>query len=232
MKILKSLKNRSCEVIHEFFLLPKIIYFNFRLLPFSQAIKLPLYINYGVKIKNVYRGVIDIRCNKLEKYMISFGRGGSEGVAKTSSGIISFQKSTKVIFKGTAYFHEGVRLFLNGNAVAEFGDKFSANKNFTLFYDDKISFGNECMLGWNIEIIDGNGHEVITNGIKQEKNCKIDIGNHVWIGANTKICRTVNVEDNCIVAYGSTITGGKFSSNTLLGGYPAKIIRENINWEK
>lgn len=232
MNILKSIKNRSMEVIHELFLLPKIIYFNFRVLPIEQAIRFPIYVNYGVKIKEVHQGIISIKSDKISKYMISFGRGGSEGIAKSSSGLICLRNASQIIFEGTAQFHAGIRLWVDENGIVTFGNNFSANRNFTLYYNDEICFGHDCMLGWNVEIIDGNGHRVIVNGVRKNSVCKINIGNHVWIGANVKIGRSVDIGDNCIVAYGSTVVGGVFLEGTMLGGYPAKVIKDKINWEK
>lgn len=220
------------EFFYRLLLIPKNLYFNFRLLPFEQAIQLPLFINYGVKIKGLYKGVIELRSEHISKYMISFGRGGSEGIPVLSKGVVSFQKGAKLIFEGTAQFHAGIRLWLDHNACAVFGDGFSANRNFILYYNDYISFGKDCMLGWNIQIIDGNAHTVIERGEKKRGNCRIVVGNHVWIGAEVKIGRSVTVGDDCIIAFGSTVTGGKFPERSLIGGYPAKKIKEGVNWEK
>lgn len=232
LRVIKSIKNRVYEALYVIILLPKNIYFNFRTLPIKQAIKLPFFVNYGVKLKELHKGVIFLNSDKIYKYMISIGRGGSEGIPLTSKGIISLKSSSKVIFKGSAQFHAGVRIYLDENAHAVFGDGFSANRNFILYYNDRIEFGDDCMLGWNIQIIDGNAHKVLYDGKIKKSICDINIGKHVWVGAEVKICRSVLIGDNSIVAYGSTITGGIFSHNSLIGGYPSKIIKKGINWNK
>ena len=38
--------------------------------------------------------------------------------------------------------------------------------------------------------------------------------------------------NNSIVAYGSTVTGGDFPAHSMIGGYPAKIIKGGVNWRK
>ena len=164
MRIAKSIRNRTYEFLYKYLLLPKNIYFNFRVLPVRQAVKLPFFINYGVKIKEVHRGVIELKSDRISKGMISIGRGGSEGIAVTDKGMISFRAKAKIVFEGTAQFHAGTRLWFDDNARAVFGDGFSANRNFLLYYNDKIRFGKDCMLGWNIRIIDGNAHKVIYEG--------------------------------------------------------------------
>lgn len=232
MNIFKSVKNRGYEFIYKFFLLPKNIYFNFRVLPFEQARHLPFFVNYGVKIEEIHKGCLELNVDKISKYMISFGRGGSEGIALMERGIFSVKPGAKVIFNGAAQFHAGSRLWIDEKGYVEFGRDFSANRNFTLFYNNKISFGNDCMIGWNVQIIDGNAHMMLYNEIPKESKSVIKIGDHVWIGAECKICRGVTIGDNSVVAYGSTITAGSFDSNVLIGGYPAKEIRKGVNWRK
>lgn len=230
MRIIQSIKNRTYEFIYKLLLLPKNIYFNFRVLPVEQAVKLPFFINYGVKIKEAHKGVIELKCDQISKYMISIGRGGSEGIPITSKGIVALGSKAKIIFEGTAQFHAGTRLWLDDDSKVVFGDGFSANRNFILYYNDEISFGKNCMLGWNIQIIDGNAHKVIDTGKEKDAKCTITVGDHVWIGAEVKICRSVSIESDSIVAYGSTITGGDFPAHSMIGGYPAKIIKEGVNW--
>ena len=232
MRILRSIKNRTYELVYKMLLFPKNIYFNFRVLPIEQAIRLPFFINYGVKIEEIHKGVINLKCDQISRYMISIGRGGSEGIPIASKGIIAFKSNAEIIFEGPAQFHAGARLWLDDNARVVFGNEFSANRNFVLYYNDQISFGNNCMLGWNIQIIDGNAHKVIEDGEEKDAKCIITVGDHVWIGAEVKICRSVSIGNNSIVAYGSTITGGEFPGHVMLGGYPAKIIKKGVNWRK
>ena len=163
--------------------------------------KLPFFINYGVKIEEVHKGVIELKSDRISKGMISIGRGGSEVIAVTDKGMISFRAKAKIVFEGTAQFHAGTRLWFDDNARAVFGDRFSANRNFLLYYNDKIRFGKDCMLGWNIRIIDGNAHKVIYEGKERDGECRIAIGYHVWIGAEVQICRSVSIHFFTYPAY-------------------------------
>ena len=227
-----SIKNRSKEFLYNAWLFPKNLYVNFKVLPFNQAKKMPIFIGLRVQVKDLSRDSIIIETDNIYKKMITIGRGGSDGIAQTQNGLLSVQKNGQLIFKGPAYFHSGARIWIGENSQVVIGKDFSANKNLTLFYEGKMSIDDECMIGWNVEIVDGNGHTVIENGVPKSKNCNINIGSHVWIGANVKISRSVTIGDNSIIAYGSTVTGGFFENNTLLGGYPAKKIKSGINWEK
>ena len=66
-------------------------------------------------------------------------------------------------------------------------------------------------------------------GLKQS----IEIGNNVWIGARSKICPGVKIDDGAIVAMGSVVTKS-VPKCAIVGGNPAKIIgwRDKELYEK
>lgn len=53
----------------------------------------------------------------------------------------------------------------------------------------------------------------------------ISIGNGVWIGASTTIVGQVKIGDGAVIASGSIVTRD-VPSNTMVGGVPAKIIKD------
>jgi maltose O-acetyltransferase len=57
-----------------------------------------------------------------------------------------------------------------------------------------------------------------------ENGC-ITIGNNVWIGTGAIILPNVNIGDGVIVGAGSVVTKS-FSANQVIGGVPAKSIKE------
>lgn len=54
---------------------------------------------------------------------------------------------------------------------------------------------------------------------------KITIGENCWIGFGAIILPGTQIGEGCIVAAGSVVSG-QFGSNLLIGGNPAKIIKE------
>lgn len=54
---------------------------------------------------------------------------------------------------------------------------------------------------------------------------KLTIGNNVFIGANTVIAKPVTIGNNVVIAAGSIVTKD-IESNCLVGGVPAKVIKE------
>lgn len=121
------------------------------------------------------------------------------------------------------------------NCTVEIGENLYTN-GFNLFVmedNTKVSIGNDCMISNSVMFYASDTHSILNeNG--QLTNCGkyIDIGNHVWIGYNATICKNITIADNCIVGTGSVVTKSCDKSNSIIAGNPAKIVKENINWDK
>ncbi len=99
--------------------------------------------------------------------------------------------------------------------------------------NSSIIIGDDCMLSSNINIRTGDSHSIIDIEKKSRINYaqNISIGNHCWIGEGAKILKGVILDENVIVATGAIVTSG-FPNNVLIGGNPAKILKENVTWNK
>ena len=56
---------------------------------------------------------------------------------------------------------------------------------------------------------------------------QIIIGNDCWIGRGATILGGVTIGDGCVIAAGSVVTKS-FPDNVIIGGVPAKIIKDRI----
>ena len=77
--------------------LPKTIFFNFRCLPINQAIHLPIFVAYNVKLLNLKKNVISIE-TVVKFGLVRIGFSGTEIISSNRS-LIDL-KQGKVIFKG------------------------------------------------------------------------------------------------------------------------------------
>lgn len=211
--------------------IPKTLYVNFRLFNFSTAIKLPIYIHYNVEIIQLYKNSIKLNTKKISIFMIKLGIGGSNAI-KNSKGKIFLSKKNKgtMTFEGKAKFSNGIVLYVNGGSI-KFGDNFSCNKCCFISSDNEIIFGNDVLLGWNVSIRDSDGHKIIYLDEKKRYN-NVFIGNHVWICSYVDILKNSKIGNDCIVGYKSLVTNLTTDNNKLIVGAPAKVVKDNINWEK
>lgn len=209
------------------------LWFNFKFLPFSQACKLPILLG-----KNIYvsvRGEVKIRADKISFGMIRLGLNeGSLGIQTYNKSFLILAKGSLVVFKGKAVLSRGFTLRNGENAIATIGANFFANQNFQMFSSTNMIVGDDVLIGWDVQLRDSDGHKIYKMGQTQQMNSSVpvSIGNHVWIGANAKVLKGVNVPNGSIVAMGSIVTSSVKESYTIVAGIPAKVVKRNIIWEK
>lgn len=210
--------------------LPKTIYFNFKLLKFKEAIKLPIFLSNSVLIKKS-KGNISIN-GKLKTGMIKIGFGDNGLFDKKKSRTI-IQVNGEVIFNGIANIGHGSKISVYENGILVFGDKFKISAESSIMCSSRISFGNDCLLSWDILLMDTDHHKIIDNIDNKVVNFdkEIIIGSHVWIGCRCTILKGVQILDNTVIAANSCVCNIFCKKNIIVAGNPAKIIKENINWQ-
>ncbi len=116
----------------------------------------------------------------------------------------------------------------NGKNI-HIGDNFTGNYNLTILDVEQVHIGNHVMIGPNTLISTVN-HPMTPMGRREHLGIAkpVKIGNDVWIGGNVTILPGVTIGDNVIVAAGAVVTKD-VASNTLVGGVPAKKIRDLEN---
>lgn len=96
----------------------------------------------------------------------------------------------------------------------------------------KIKIGDDCLFSSNIVLRTGDSHSILDlSGKRINPSKNIIIKNHVWIGYNVSINKNVTIEENTIIGTGAIVTKSIMKSNVIVAGVPAKIIKENINWD-
>ncbi len=91
-----------------------------------------------------------------------------------------------------------------------------------------ISMGNNVVIASNVTLIT---HDIISHVFSNLDDHskykthfgKIEIGNNVFIGANSKIIYNTKIGNNVIISAGSVVHG-KIPDNSIVSGNPAKII--------
>lgn len=93
----------------------------------------------------------------------------------------------------------------------------------------QIIIGENCLIAANCQIMDGNGHDLSFDNVKNRINTignasPVNIENNVWIGANCIIMPGVTIGEGSIIAAGSVVTKS-VPTMCIAGGNPAKVIK-------
>ena len=96
----------------------------------------------------------------------------------------------------------------------------------------KLLIGSDCMISSHVQIRTGDSHSILdSNGDRINPASSVSIGNHVWLGEGCKVLKGVSLDGDDIVSTGAIVTKS-FGRNLLIGGIPAKILKENVIWDK
>lgn len=107
------------------------------------------------------------------------------------------------------------------------GQRVFINQNCTFYDLADIRIDDDVMIGPNVSIITAS-HPVEPSKRRSYLIGKpIVIEKNVWIAANVTIIGGVTVGENSVIAAGSVVTKD-VPPNTLVGGNPAKVIRQIV----
>ena len=108
------------------------------------------------------------------------------------------------------------------------GENIASNNGLLIVCAERIEIGNDCLIGKDVQMIDFDAHSLAPserrNSIGKVK--PIVIGRNVWFGNNSIILKGTEIGDNSVIGAGTVVTGGKFPSNVVIAGNPAKVVRE------
>ena len=78
--------------------------------------------------------------------------------------------------------------------------------------------------------IAGIGSQFWTHGVGvRERN--IEIGSDCYLGSAVRFAPGSSIGNNVLVAIGSVVSSALDINNALIGGVPAKVLKENYNWK-
>lgn len=104
----------------------------------------------------------------------------------------------------------------------------AANVGLTIMCAKEVSIGNGVRIGRNVSIRDWNGPHVIINDT-YKNHAPVRIEDHVWLCTGCTIMPGVTVGEGSVVAANATVTKD-VPPHSLVGGSPAKVLKENIEW--
>jgi acetyltransferase-like isoleucine patch superfamily enzyme len=139
----------------------------------------------------------------------------------------------------TVVIGSGARLRGGHFLVEDRGGRLEIGGNTTMFTamvvcseGGAIRIGRDCLIAYGLDLRNSDGHSVLDATTRQRVNLPADttIADHVWIGNNCQLMKGVTIGTHSIVAARAVVTKD-VPPNTLAAGLPAKVIRENVDWD-
>lgn len=202
--------------------------FCLRYLPLGQALHIPVLIHPSVRVK-MRRGSISFQ-GLLRSSMLVIGFPGTIGQSNCRT-LISIEHGGRFVVSENVQMARGTRVVIGHRGTLQIGRHFWCNGDCYFHCTTKISIGDDNMYGWGISFNTSDGHHVYDNGQQKPMEGDIAIGNHVWIASYCIIGKNARIADGCIVAQHSLVSKPFVTSYCLIGGMPARIIKDGYSWK-
>jgi hypothetical protein len=126
---------------------------------------------------------------------------------------------------GRFLIYTGCMVAVQKGATLTLGSGF-INTNATIDVFRGLTIGHDVAISSGVTIRDSDNHAIDGEG---PVAAPISIGDHVWIGVNATILKGVSIGPGAVVAAGAVVTR-PVPAAALVGGVPAKVIREDVSW--
>lgn len=154
----------------------------------------------------------------------------TKGRSRRNTSELILCKNSRLLIDGNFALYQGASIYLGENATLRIKGNSFLNTNSVLNCFNYIEIGEGTMISDDVRIQDSDNHQIIVDGIEREFTKPIIIGDKVWIGKNAIILKGVTIGNGAIVAAGAVVVKD-VPSSCLVGGNPAKVIRENVCWK-
>lgn len=193
------------------------------------VLKLPRHVIFHIYPKSI------LKIDKRVKFTISRGEvlinaSWTKGRARRNSSELILCENSTLKIDGNFALYQGASIYVGKDATLYIKGNSFLNTNTVLNCFSYIEIGEETMISDDVRIQDSDNHFIIENGLRKPNSAPIIIGDHVWIGKNALILKGVKIGDGAIVAAGSVVVKD-VPAGSLVGGNPAKVIKENVEWE-
>ncbi len=223
---LKNVYNYYLKPLLKFNSFFQSIYFNFKYLPFRQAIYLPIYV-YKPHFIKWGGGKVKIECKKIKPGMISIGFWG--GHMYPNNGFYWMHEG-EIVFKGRAQIANDSYVITGKNGKIVFGENFVSTSSLKILSYTGITFDNNCSIGWGCVIMDNSVHPIYDNTTHESKKpyAPIHIGAYNWLAAQSCVLPGVKTPERCIFGARSVLTQGvQYESFCVHAGSPLRVVSRN-----
>ena len=220
--------SRLCKVFQHNWLAT--LYFNFRMLPFSQAIHLPFDFAHSVRFASL-KGKVRLNVEgRLHRAMVRVGGRDSD---------IMPRRETVILIDGELEVRgdcvelgNGVSLVVREGGHLSLGRKNRLGAMCKIYCARRIEIGDEVGISWECQIYDTNFHSMrdCSTGLDIHPDGEVHIGSCNWIGNRCSICKGTYTPDRLIVASNSLLNRDYRSVpvNSMVAGQPARVVKSNV----
>ncbi len=178
--------------------------------------------------KNYSNTIVQMDCGSHMFLKENFTIGIKQVKKSKMESRILMERNSELVVDGafTAYAGSYIRIVPEGKLILHGG---FINENVQITVGDVVEIGEGATIGRDVIIRSFDGHKIDKPDYKISEPIKI--GRNVWIGQGATILKGVTIGDGAIIASKAVVTKN-IPARCIAAGVPAKVIDENIKWEK
>jgi acetyltransferase-like isoleucine patch superfamily enzyme len=137
-------------------------------------------------------------------------------------GVIFGVHSSPEFYSGYGYIEAR-----NNNSQVVFGNDVWINNSCRIISEGEgVFIGNNCLMGYNVNIYDSNFHDLEPNlrRISTVNSAKVIIEDNVFIGSNVTILKGCKIGINSVIGAGAVVVGD-IPPNSIAAGNPCKVLK-------
>lgn len=155
-------------------------------------------------------------------------QGGRNLRAERDVQVVRLHPDTHVHVGEGVLLSHGVRLHLReAGARIELGAGSFLNYRTEIVAHRRVVLGQGCLLAWDVQLLDSDSHPMDDG----PQTAPIVLGDRVWVGCRATVLKGVHIGDGAVVAAGSVVVSD-VPARALVGGNPARVLREGVTWRE
>lgn len=191
------------------------------------------------KIKSTNQLILATKSLNINSSYVIRGTGNIVEIGKNTkiynSSIVIKGNNNKVVIGQDVKLRNLQLIIEKDDNVFSVGNKSTTNGLVEVYLKEgkRVIIGQDCMLSREIIIRTSDGHSILNeNNQRINFSSSVIISDRTWIGQRVMIMKGTVIPSNSIVAAGSIVTKEFKTTNVVLAGGPAKIVKKDIDWSR
>lgn len=206
-------------------ILPGTLWFNFRHLPFKQAVKLPIFV-YKAKVtgngKFIYEGPLKLGAVRL----------GFNQVSIYPNSGIKIENRGRIVLSNGCHIGNDSYISVGPTGLLVFDEHSEATAGLKLACYSRITLQKNVLIGWDCLISDTDFHRTMSvDGRRPHGVGPIEIGEGTWVANGCRIYKNSVIPRLCVIGAGTSIHGKvDCAEKSLITNDVSAIVRREGIW--
>lgn len=144
--------------------------------------------------------------------------------------------NAELILEPNTIILSGTYISASNNAKVSIGENSYLSQEIKINSRNGVTIGKNALIGYQVMMMDYEAHTIFYNDnlndqLASDRKNAIVIGDNVWIGVRVTILKGVTIGSGSIIGANSCVVSD-IPENCIAVGNPAKVIRNNIKWQR